>query len=130
MCHKPHFACYNITLKNLIDEKHRTAYLYTAAARKLSGDKRELMLRLAGEEQETEEKLKKEYIRLFSYMPDEEKINPEEASVKELAAMAVSSAVHLSHMCLSAPDKKIADLLKESAEKSLNQGYLLLLTIQ
>ncbi len=127
---KPHFACYYITLEKLISEKHHMANLYTVAARRLDGDKKEVLLRLANEEYESEAKLTNEYVRLFAAKPvPSVQEADEDITITELVRLTADCALHFSHMYKSAPNKRIADILKDSVQKNINQGYLLLLIL-
>jgi len=124
------FSGYNITLKNLIEEKYYMSELYKGAMHDLTGDKRELLFRLASEESESVQELTHIYKTFFISMPETDLPQTiSKVSIKDLVRYEADNALHFSHMANTAPCKHLSALYKAMAQKATNHGYLLLLIL-
>jgi len=121
---------YNITLKTLIEEKHNMADMYNIVMHDLSGDKKELLMRLASRERESALLLTEEYKALFCAVPDLSPIQRDSSiTLNDLIRLEADNALLLSRMSKNAPNSRLSQLYASMAEKATNNGYLLLLIL-
>ena len=121
---------YSKTLIQLIYDIKNKADLYTVAARNLSGDNKDLLMRIASEHNKTAHNLESICRDMFCHCNTPYKMAYENmVTIKDLIALETQDALHLSHMAKTAPNKLLFDAYTSMAQKATNHGYLLLLIL-